>query len=195
MSYIGIVFTFVFGGNVLFRYGAGTCSSSPETRAGGGGWPAFLTLGVISLISAALHSSIMRYALFPLGLEALEPLSYVLIIVTLLYSFSSVLAAGSGPLAEAGRVAKEQVHSCVVYAASLSVARGGFTLAEAAAAGFAAAAGWWCAVVLLERILRRLELEDVPPALKGTPLRFLSAGLMAMAVSGIDQLLVSRIAG
>ncbi|HOX12913.1 MAG TPA: Rnf-Nqr domain containing protein [Spirochaetia bacterium] len=195
MSYIGIVFTFVFGGNVLFRYGAGTCSSSTETRAGGGGWPAFLTLGSVSLLSAALHSTIMRYVLYPLGLEALEPLSYVLVVVTLLYSLASVLAAGSGPFAEAGRIAKEQVHSCVVYAASLSAARGGFTMAEAAAAGFAAAAGWWCAVVLLDRILRRLEMEDVPPALKGAPLRFLSAGLMAMAVSGIDQILVSRIAG
>jgi electron transport complex protein RnfA len=193
MSYIGIVFTFVFGGNVLFRYGAGTCSSATETR--GGGWPAFLTLGSVSLLSAALHSAIMRHLLFPLGLEALEPLSYVLVVVTLLYSLASVLAAGSGPLAEAGRVAKEQVHSCVVYAASLSAARGGFTMAEAAAAGIAAAAGWWCAMVLLDRILRRLEMEDVPPALKGAPLRFLSAGLMAMAVSGIDQILVSRIAG
>lgn len=196
MTYIGIVFTYVFGGNVLFHYGAGACGSSIGARTVGGGWAAFLALGVISLLSSALHFVVMRYILYPLGMEALEPLSYVLIVVTLLYTLTSVLASGASvTLAAAGRLAKEQVLSCVVYAASLSAARKGFTLAEAAAAGFAAAAGWWCAVVLLERIIRRLELEDVPPVLKGPPLRLLSAGLMAMAVSGVDQFLVSRIAG
>lgn len=196
MTYLGIVFTYVFGGNVLFRYGAGACAGSDGVRTTGGGWAVFTAMGVISLLSTAVHSTMMRFILYPLGLEALEPLSYVLVVVTLLYTLTSVLAAGtSGPLAAAGRFAKDQVLSCVVYAASLSASRKGFTLPEAAAAGFAAAAGWWCAVVLLERIIRRLELEDVPPALKGTPLRLLSAGLMAMAVSGIDQFLVSRIAG
>ncbi len=195
MTYLGIVFTFVFGGNVLFRFGAGTCACSSGRREGGS-WAAFLALGTISLVSAALHSSIMRYALYPLGLEALEPLSYVLLVATLLYALTSALASGAGGfLAEAGRLAKEQVFSCVVYAASLSAARGGFTIAQAAAAGFAAALGWWCAVVLLSRIMARLELEDVPSSLSGMPLRFLSAGLMAMAVSGIDRILVSRIAG
>ena len=195
MSYIGIVFTFVFGGNVLFRYGAGSCYGSKQARLDRKGWHSFLALSAISLLSAALHSSILRYALFPLGLEALEPLSYVLIVVILLYSLTSALASGSGPLAEAGRAAKEQVLSCVVYAASLSAARSRFTMTEAAAAGLAAAAGWWCAVVLLDRIMARLELEDVPPALKGTPLWFLSAGLVAMAFSGIDHLLIARMAG
>lgn len=195
MSYIGIVFTFVFGGNVLFRYGAGTCAGAKETRAGGGGWRAFLALGVISLVSSALHSAVMRYALVPLGLDALEPLAYMFIVVILLYSLTSALASGSGFLAEAGKAAKEQVLSCVVYAAALSSSRSGFSMAEAAAAGLAAAAGWWCAVVLLERIMDRLELEDVPPALQGTPLWFISAGLVAMAFSGIDRLLVARIVG
>lgn len=195
MSYLGIVFTFVFGGNVLFRFGAGACSCY-SGRQGGGSWPAFLALATVSLISATLHSSIMRYALYPLGLEALEPLSYVLVVATLLYALSSALASGGGGfLAESGRLAKDQVFSCVVYAASLSAAREGFTIAEAAAAGFAATLGWWFAVVLLNRIMERLELEDVPPSLNGMPLRFLSAGLMAMAVSGIDRLLISRIAG
>ena len=195
MTYLGIVFTFVFGGNVLFRYGAGACPHSFSRRSGRG-WAGFVSLGAVSLASAAIHSAVMRYALYPLGLDALEPLSYVLIVSSLLYALTSVLASGTGGfLAEAGLLAKDQALSCVVYAASLAAAREGFTIAEAAAAGFAAALGWWSAAVLLNKVVERLELEDVPPALSGIPLRFLSAGLMAMAFSGVDRLLVSRISG
>ncbi len=195
MSYLAIVFTFVFAGNVLFGYGAGTCAGPAGMRATSGRLAAFSAMASVGLVATVLHVAILRYALYPLGLEALEPLSYVLIVVILLYALTSALASGVGPLAEAGRVAREQVLSCVVYAAALSAARKGFSVAEAAAAGVAAVAGWWCAVVLLDRILDRLELEDVPPALRGQPLRFLSAGLMAMAVSGVDRILISRLAG
>ncbi len=195
MSYLGIVFTFVFAGNVLFQYGAGSCrgSESRESRRGGAG---LLVLCAVSMVAAAIHSTVFRYALIPLGLEALEPVAYVLLVPSLLYALASILASGPNPaLAETGRTAKKLVLSCVVYAAALSAARGGFTFLEAAFAGMAAASGWWCAAVLLDRILERLELEEVPPALAGVPLRFISAGLMAMAFSGVDRLLVSRLAG
>ena len=138
----------------------------------------------------------MRHLLAPLGLSALEPLFYILLVASLMHALASILSSGRQPLlAKLGQVAKSQALSCVVYAAALSAARGRFTFAESAAAGFAAALGWWCAAVLLDRIMERLELEDVPPALAGTPLRFISAGLMAMAFSGIDRLLVSRLTG
>lgn len=195
MSYLAIVFTFVFVGNVLFGYGAGTCSGPAGMRATSGRFSAFAAMASVGLVSAVLHTAILRYALYPLGLEALEPLSYILIVVILLYALTSALASGVGPLAAAGRAAREQVLSCVVYAAALSASRRGFSVSEAAAAGASAVAGWWCAVILLDRILERLDLEDVPPALRGLPLRFLSAGLMAMAVSGIDRILISRLAG
>jgi len=195
VSYLGIVFTFVFGGNVLFQYGAGSCMASDikSMQRGGIG---FLTLGLVSLAAAAIHTKITRYLLTPYGLDAFEPLAYVLLVSFLLYSVAAVLSSGSQPLlAEVGRMIKKQVLSCVVYAAALAAARGGFSFFEAAAAGFAAALGWWCAVVLLNKVMERLDLEDIPSALAGVPLRFISAGLMAMAFSGVDRILVSRLIG
>lgn len=195
MTYLGFVFTFVFGGNVLFQYGVGACSSS-ECKNLRQGLAGVLTLSFSSLIAAALHSVVMKYLLYPFGLEALEPLAYVLAVALILYALAALLAGSQNPgLVEAGRLAKSQVLSCVVYSAALSASRGNFTFSQAAAAGFAAALGWWCASVLLDRIVERLELEDIPQSLSGLPLRFLSAGLMAMAFSGIDRLLVSRIVG
>ena len=195
MSYLGIVFTFVFGGNVLFQYGAGACGSS-DVQDGGKGNIGFLTLGVVSLLAAAIHTSFTRRVLGPLRLDSLEPVSYVLLVSSLLYGIATVLdSSPNRTLAEFGRVAKKQVLSCVVYASALTIARGSFTFLEAVAAGLVAAWGWWCAVVLLDKIMERLDLEDMPASLAGVPLRFLSAGLMAMAFSGVDALLVSRLVG
>lgn len=195
MSYLGIVFTFVFGGNVLFQYGAGSCLSSDykSIRKGSVG---FFTLGFVALSAAAIHTTVTRYLLAPYGLETLEPLAYVLLVASLLYGIAAAISSGSqSRLADIGEMVKQQVLSCVVYAAALAVSRGGFSFIEAAAAGFFAALGWWCAVVLLNKMMERLELEDIPAALSGVPLRFISAGLIAMAFSGVDKILVSRLTG
>ncbi|HSV56652.1 MAG TPA: Rnf-Nqr domain containing protein, partial [Magnetospirillaceae bacterium] len=137
-----------------------------------------------------------RNVLAPLGLEALEPLAYVLLVASLGYAIATALTTGTHPLLiKAGKHARDQILSCVLCAVALSAARSDFSVLEASAAGLSGALGWWCAAILLDRIVERLETEDVPPALAGVPLRLISAGLLAMAFSGVDRILVSRLVG
>ena len=50
------------------------------------------------------------------------------------------------------------------------------------------ALGFALALVLFAGIRERLELEDVPAALRGTPIALVTAGILAMAFMGFSGL-------
>ncbi len=52
----------------------------------------------------------------------------------------------------------------------------------------ATAIGFALALVLFAGIRERLEMEDVPSALRGTPIALITAGLLAMAFMGFAGL-------
>lgn len=54
--------------------------------------------------------------------------------------------------------------------------------------GFGAGVGFTLALILMAAIRERLELADLPPALKGAPIAFLVAALMSMAFLGFTGL-------
>ncbi len=55
--------------------------------------------------------------------------------------------------------------------------------------GFGAGVGFTLALVLMAAIRERLELADLPPALKGAPIAFIVAALMSMAFLGFTGLI------
>ncbi len=55
--------------------------------------------------------------------------------------------------------------------------------------GFGAGVGFTLALLLMASIRERLELADVPPALRGAPIAFLIAALMSMAFLGFSGLI------
>lgn len=55
--------------------------------------------------------------------------------------------------------------------------------------GFGGGAGFTLALILMASIRERLDLADIPPALKGAPIAFLVAALMSMAFLGFTGLI------
>lgn len=55
--------------------------------------------------------------------------------------------------------------------------------------GFGAGVGFTLALILMASIRERLELADIPPALKGAPIAFLVGALMSMAFLGFTGLI------
>jgi len=55
--------------------------------------------------------------------------------------------------------------------------------------GSVAGMGFWLALVLFADLMQRCEHPDVPNALRGLPVTLLCAGVMALAISGLNGLL------
>jgi electron transport complex protein RnfA len=52
--------------------------------------------------------------------------------------------------------------------------------------GFGAGVGFTLALVIMAGIRERLELVDIPENLKGAPIAFITAGLLALAFYGFS---------
>jgi len=79
--------------------------------------------------------------------------------------------------------------NCAILGGSLFLVRRDYTLAEATVFGVGSGVGFALAIVALAAVRERLRYSDVPPALRGLGITFITVGLMAicfMAFSGIQ---------
>jgi Na+-transporting NADH:ubiquinone oxidoreductase subunit E len=79
--------------------------------------------------------------------------------------------------------------NCAILGGSLFLVRRDYTLGEATVFGLGSGVGFALAIVALAAVRERLHYSDVPPALRGLGITFITVGLMAiafMAFSGIQ---------
>lgn len=67
-----------------------------------------------------------------------------------------------------------------------SAADGMLNLAESVVYAMSLAVGFGVAIILFAGIREQMELTNVPKALKGTPIAFITAGLLALAFMGFQ---------
>ena len=79
--------------------------------------------------------------------------------------------------------------NCAILGGSLFMVRRDYTLGEATVFGLGSGIGFALAIVALAAVRERLHYSDVPPALRGLGITFITVGLMAiafMAFSGVQ---------
>jgi electron transport complex protein RnfA len=193
MSYLVIVLTSVFSANALLVYGFGLCPAF--RRKGQGSASRLLALFGVNLLASGLSWLIRHFVLAPFGLEVLDVVLYAVLVVPLIKYLSRAIASlGNSSLSKVGAAADEMVTSCLVFGIALIASRGDYNMVEAIVASLGACLGYWLALVILDSIRERLELSDLPPSFRGAPAMLVSAGLMAMAFLGLDEVLIRTLA-
>ncbi|PKL08307.1 MAG: hypothetical protein CVV51_09625 [Spirochaetae bacterium HGW-Spirochaetae-7] len=181
MSGIGLAFYFVFGGNVLIQWGllpAGDDINKASPFA-------IIFFMSASAFAALLNGLVYRHVLTPFGLESMAPVLFALLLFGATGLFQGIRAlAGMARMDLQGDRSFQA--TMVLYAVGM-MATGRYSSTWYLLGGGAAAAfGYVAATCFLESIMARLELEPIPAPFRGAPIRFISAGLIAMAFSGVD---------
>ncbi len=70
--------------------------------------------------------------------------------------------------------------NCAILGASLFMVQREYNLAESTVYGLGAGVGWALAIIALAAIRERMKYSNVPPALRGLGIAFITSGLMAM---------------
>jgi len=65
---------------------------------------------------------------------------------------------------------------------------GKFTFIQSVVQGFSAGVGFLIILILISGLREKLELKEIPESLKGVPIAFITAGLMAIAFLGFSGL-------
>ena len=196
MSYVGLVVSFVFVNNLVFTYFLGLGLVMDTTRSVRSGLALGIALTLFLTLAGVLAQLANGLVLVPLGFEFLRTVLFVLLVVGLV-SFSDYVLRSLAPslrklLHPNGNV---MTAHCATLGMMLIVVRSDYTVLESVVAGSAAGIGIILAVGLTAAVRQQLEREWVPAALRGAPIAFISAGLIAMALFAFDRALLINLVG
>lgn len=71
--------------------------------------------------------------------------------------------------------------NCAILAGTLFMVERDYNFSESVVYGFGSGFGWALAIVAMAGVREKLKYADIPPALRGLGITFITAGLMAMA--------------
>ncbi|MBN1465587.1 electron transport complex subunit RsxA, partial [candidate division KSB1 bacterium] len=125
----------------------------------------------------------------PPDLTFLKTISFILVIAALVQFVEMVIQKTSPALYKSlGIYLPLITTNCAILGASLLNIDQGFTFIESVVHGISAGIGFTLALVLMAGVREKLEMADVPKAMRGVPIAFIMAGLMAIAFLGFSGL-------
>jgi len=187
---IAILVGTIFINNYVLSQMLGLCPflgvSKKLDSAFGMGLAVIFVMTIASFFTFLLY----RYILFPYDIIYLRTISFIIIIASLVQFVEMVIEKVSPALYQTlGIFLPLITTNCAVLGVAVLNINSGFItsdfgLAKSVIQGFGAGAGFTLALLLMAGIRERLELADIPENLKGLPITFITAGLLALAFLG-----------
>lgn len=128
----------------------------------------------------------------PPDLTYLRTISFILVIATLVQFVEMVIQKLSpGLYRSLGIYLPLITTNCAVLGVSLLNIDSNYSFIESLVNGFMSGVGFTLALVLMAGLREKIELANVPAAMKGAPIAFIMAGLMSLAFFGFAGLKLS----
>jgi electron transport complex protein RnfA len=189
MEYFVIIISSIFVNNIVLSQFLGICpflgvSGKVSTSLGMGAAVTF----VLAIASIAAYL-IQYHILVPLHIEYMQTIVFILVIAALVQMVEIILKKVSPALYQALGISLPLITTnCAVLGVAILLVQKEYNLGEAVVYAVAVAVGFTLALVLFAGLRERLELENVPKALRGVPIALITAGILAMAFMGFSGL-------
>ena len=195
MEYLSLFVKSIFVDNMIFAYFLGMCSylavSKNVKTASGLGVAVIFVLLVTLPINYLLNKFVLSPgALAWLGgsfagvdLSFLSLITFIAVIAAIVQLVEMIVEKFSPTLySELGIFLPLIAVNCAILGGSLFMQQRDFSnLGEAAVFSLGSGLGWFLAIVTLAAIREKMSYSNVPAALKGIGITFITVGLMAMA--------------
>lgn len=175
--------------NIIFAKFLGICpflgvSKKIDTAVGMG-----IAVTFVITLASIITWLLQRLVLDKLGLEYLQTISFILVIAALVQLVEMFLKKSAPALYNALGVYLPLITTnCAVLGVTILNIQEGYNLIETIVHSIAAPLSFLLAIVLFAGVREKLELSDIPEALKGFPIALITAGLMSMAFLGFSGL-------
>lgn len=185
ITLVAIIIGAIFVNNVVLSQFLGICpflgvSSKVETSLGMG-----MAVTFVMALSSVVTWCLQTYVLNPFGIGYMQTIAFILVIAALVQMVEIVLKKVSPALYQAlGIFLPLITTNCAVLGVAIIAIQKDFDLLTGVIYSVAAALGFALALVLFAGIRERLDVEDVPQAMRGVPIALITAGLLAMAFMG-----------
>ena len=189
MEYFVIIISSIFVNNIVLSQFLGICpflgvSNKVSTSLGMGAAVTFV-LAIASIVAYLIQ----YYILVPLNITSMQTIVFILVIAALVQMVEIILKKVSPALYQAlGIFLPLITTNCAVLGVAILLVQKEYNLGEAVVYAVSVAIGFTLALVLFAGLRERLELENVPKAMKGVPIALITAGILAMAFMGFSGL-------
>ncbi|MBN1115350.1 MAG: RnfABCDGE type electron transport complex subunit A [Oligoflexia bacterium] len=187
--YLSLFFGSIFVANIVFSQFLGICpyigvSKRFSTALGMGAAVTF-----VMFLASTTTFIIYHGVLVPLGIEYLITIVFILVIAALVQLVETAMKKLSPPLYSAlGIYLPLITTNCAILGVAILCIQKDFSFMQMMVYALGNALGFTLAIVLFSAIREKLELANVPKALKGVPIAFIVAGLLSMAFMGFSGL-------
>ncbi|MBN1182024.1 MAG: electron transport complex subunit RsxA [Bacteroidales bacterium] len=186
MEYILIIISAIFVNNIVLSQFLGICpfigvSNKVETAIGMTGAVTFVMV-LATMVTYIIYNQI----LLPHNIEYMRTITFILVIAALVQLVEIILKKVSPSLYQAlGIFLPLITTNCAVLGVAVLVTmKDGFNLGKSVVFAGATALGFGLALIIFSGIREQLELSDVPEGMKGVPIAFITAGILALAFMG-----------
>jgi electron transport complex protein RnfA len=188
MEYVLIIISAIFVNNIVLAKFLGICpfmgvSTRLSTAVGMTGAVTF-----VMVIATLVTYLIQNFVLLPYGIEFMQTITFILVIAALVQLVEIVLKKVSPPLFQALGIYLPLIttNCAVLGVAILAVQTKSFGLIESLVFAAANAVGFGLALATFAGLREHMELADIPNGMKGIPIAFIAAGLLALAFMGFS---------
>jgi electron transport complex protein RnfA len=188
MEYILIIISAIFVNNVVLAKFLGVCpffgvSKQVETAVGMTGAVIFV-MTVATIVTFLLQ----KYVLEVFGIQYMQTITFILVIAALVQLVEIILKKVSPSLYQALGIFLPLIttNCAVLGVAILAATTDGFGLLQSTVFAMATAIGFGLALVIFAGLREHMELQEIPKGMKGVPIAFITAGLLALAFMGFS---------
>ncbi len=186
----------VFTANfILFRF-LGMCPFIGVSKERKSAFWMSMAVIFVMVISSVITWVLYNYVLVPMGLNYMRTVTFILVIATAVQMIDMIMLKTLPALHKTlGIYLPLITTNCAVLGVAVlnidmfagkTTAFNGFIFSVFQ--GLFAGLGFMLAIMLMSGIRERLDLADIPNAMKGIPIAFLIAALMSMAFMGFNGL-------
>lgn len=186
MSFLGVVIAFLFSNNLVFHHALGTRTlhEGPLSWRSLGAWGLFTT---VFLVGASLLVWLGKtFVLVPWKLEILLTLLSVLVLLGLLEGYRRLRGQTRGHWPPARLLLANTALLGGVFLVTAQAS----TWYEAGILALAGGLGFFLALLIIRSLQTRWSQERLPTPFQGFPLQMIAAGLVALALAGLDTIFV-----
>lgn len=189
MEYISLFVKSIFIDNMIFAYFLGMCSylavsKNVKTSAGLG-----VAVIFVLLVTLPINYLLNKYVLAPdalmqgVDLSFLSFIIFIAVIAAIVQLVEMVVEKFAPSLYGALGIFLPLIAvNCAIMGGSLFMQQKNFSnVGEASVYALGSGIGWFLAIVMLAAIREKLSYSNVPPALRGIGITFITVGLMAIA--------------
>lgn len=195
MEYLNLFVKSIFVDNMIFAYFLGMCSFLAVSKNVKTAWGLGLAVIFVLVVTLPINYLLFRHVLQPgalswlgegftdVDLSFLSFIIFIAVIAAIVQIVEMVVEKFAPALySSLGIFLPLIAVNCAILGGSLFMQNKDFVnVGEATVYALGSGLGWFLAIVTLAAIREKMAYNNVPPALKGIGITFITVGLMAMA--------------